>query len=84
MIDETNIIPFSKQDVKAVCDALGTNLQADNLTTRTEAGEGTLVPTHFSEENITASLKNEKTIDELGASNTRSGSKIIVIIPVKC
>jgi hypothetical protein len=30
-VDETKLIPFSKQDAKAACDALGTNLQADDL-----------------------------------------------------
>jgi hypothetical protein len=30
-IGETKLIPFSKQDVKAACDALNTNVQANNL-----------------------------------------------------
>jgi hypothetical protein len=31
MVDETKLIPFSKQGMKSLCDAFGTNLQADDL-----------------------------------------------------
>jgi hypothetical protein len=55
MVDETKLIPFSKQDLKAACDALSTDLQVDNVASWIEA---TPVTQHFSEEDITASVKN--------------------------
>jgi hypothetical protein len=64
-VDETKSIPFSKQYVKAACDALGTNLQADDLASWIEVDEETPVVQHLSEEDITASVKNGKTTDNL-------------------
>jgi hypothetical protein len=54
--DETKLIPFSKQDLKAACDAFGANLQADDLASWIEVDEGTAVAQHLSEEDIAASL----------------------------
>jgi hypothetical protein len=42
-IDEMKCIPFSKQDMKAACDALGSNLQADDLASWIAVDEETLV-----------------------------------------
>jgi hypothetical protein len=60
--------------VKAVCDALGSNLQADDLASWIEVDE-TPVVQHLNEEDIAASVKNEKTTDELGASDIGSDSE---------
>jgi hypothetical protein len=38
--------------VKAVCDALGNNLEADDLVAWTEVDSGTLIRQHLSEESI--------------------------------
>jgi hypothetical protein len=73
-VDETKLIPFSKQDMKAACDALGTNLQADDLVSWIKVDEETLTQ-HLSEEDIATSVKNGKTTDELGASDTGSDSE---------
>jgi hypothetical protein len=62
--------------MKAACDALGTNLQADDLASWIEVDEETPVAQHLSEEkDIAASVKNGKTADELGASDTGSDSE---------
>jgi hypothetical protein len=61
--------------VKAACDALGTNLKADDLASRIEVDEETPVSQHLSEEDIAASMKNGKTTEELGASGTGSDSE---------
>jgi hypothetical protein len=61
--------------VKAACDALGTDLQADDLASRIEVDEETPVAQHLSEEDIAASVKNGKTTDELEASDKRSDSE---------
>jgi hypothetical protein len=74
-VDKTKLIPFSKQDMKAVCDTLGINLQADDLASCIEVDEETPVEKHFSEEDIAASVKNGKTTDKLGASDTGSDSE---------
>jgi hypothetical protein len=71
-VDEMKLIPFSKQDVKAACDALGTNLQADDLASWIEVDEETLVVQHLSEEDIAASVRNGKTTDKLGAIDAGS------------
>jgi hypothetical protein len=73
--DETKLIPFSKQDVKAAYDALCTNLQADDLESWIEVDEETPVTQHLSEEDIAASVNNGKTAEELGASDTGSDSE---------
>jgi hypothetical protein len=64
-------------------DALGTNLQAGDLASWIEADEETSVAQHVSEDDVAASVRNGKTTDELGASDTRMTQKIIVMIPVK-
>jgi hypothetical protein len=61
--------------VKAVCDAISTNLQADDLASWIEVDEETAIVQHLSEEDIAASVKNGKTTDELGASDTGSNSE---------
>jgi hypothetical protein len=61
--------------MKSVCDALGTNLQVDNLASWIEVDEETLVARHFSEEDIATPVKNGKTTDRLGASDTGSDSE---------
>jgi hypothetical protein len=71
-VDETKLIPFSKYDMKAACDALGINLQADDLASWIEVDEETPVSQHLSEEDIATSMKNGKTTDELGASDIGS------------
>jgi hypothetical protein len=53
-VDETKLIPFLTRDMKAACDALGTNLQADDLASWIEADDETPVALHLSEENIAA------------------------------
>jgi hypothetical protein len=70
MVDETKLNPFSKQGVKAACDTLGANLQADGLASWIKVDEGTLVSQHLSEEDIAASVKDGKTSDKLGAIDT--------------
>jgi hypothetical protein len=74
-VDETKLIPISKQDMKAACDALGTNLQADDLASWIEIDEETLITQHLSEDDIAASVKNGKTTDELRTSDTGSDSE---------
>jgi hypothetical protein len=61
--------------VKAACDALGTNLQADDLASWIEADDETPVAQRLSEEDIAASVKNGKTTAERGASDTGSDSE---------
>jgi hypothetical protein len=74
-VDETKLIPFSKQDVEAACDALGITLQADDLASWIDVDEETPIARRLIEEDIAASVKNGKTTDELGASDTRSDSE---------
>jgi hypothetical protein len=74
MVDEMKLIPFSKQDVKAVFDALSTNLQAGDLASWIEVDE-TPVTQHLSEEAIATSVKNGKKTGGLGANDTRIDSE---------
>jgi hypothetical protein len=74
MVDKMKLIPYSKQRVKAACNACSTNFQADDLAPWIEIGEDTPVVQHLSEEDITAFVKNENTTDELAASDIGSDS----------
>jgi hypothetical protein len=47
----------------------------DDLGAWVEADVGTLAIQHLSEEDITASMKNGKTADELGANDVESDSE---------
>lgn len=58
--------------MKAVCDALVCNLEADYMTYWAEVSEGTPVGYFVSEEDIAAFVKSGKTTDELGASDTKT------------
>jgi hypothetical protein len=61
--------------VKAACDALGTNLQAEDLASRIEVDEETAVAQHLTKEDIAASVRNGKATDELGASDIGNDSE---------
>jgi hypothetical protein len=68
----TKLIPFPKQDMKAACDVLNSNLETDHLAAWIEVDVETLVEQHLSYENIAASVKCGKTTDELGASDSEN------------
>jgi hypothetical protein len=74
-VDETKLIPFLKQVVKAACDALGTNLQADDLASWSEVDEETPASQHLGKEGIASSVKDGNKTDELGASDSGSDSE---------
>jgi hypothetical protein len=61
--------------MKAECDALGSNFEADDLTAWTEIDEETLVTQHLGKEDTVSSMKNGKTTDALGTSDTGSDSE---------
>jgi hypothetical protein len=60
MSQKTSVIPFPEQDVKAACDALSSNLEADDPAAWTEEDEKTPVMQHLSDEYTTAFVKNGK------------------------
>jgi hypothetical protein len=74
-VEEIMFNLFSKKDVKVMCNALSINLQADNLASWIKVNEGTLITQLLHEEDITVSVKNGKTTDEPGASDTESNSE---------
>jgi hypothetical protein len=57
------LIPSRKQDLKAACDALSTNLQAGDIVSWIEVDEKTSVAQHLSEKDFAASVnKCEDTV----------------------
>jgi hypothetical protein len=79
-INNTKLIPFSKQDVKVTFDTPGTNLQADNLASWTEADEKTQ---HIRKEDTAATVKNRRQMKNLEPFTQEITQKVMVMIPVK-
>jgi hypothetical protein len=73
--DKKKLISFPEQDVEAACVALGSNLEPGDLAAWIEVDAETLVMQHLTEEEVAAYVKNGKTCDELGVSDSRSGSE---------
>jgi hypothetical protein len=67
---ETKLIPFLKQDERAVCDILNNNLEAYDLVAWTEVGAEGLVTRHLSEKDTTDYVKKWEDNDELAARDT--------------
>jgi hypothetical protein len=61
--------------MKAACDALGRNVEADGMAAWIEVDVVTPAVQHCSEGAVTASVKNGKADDELGAGDTGSDSE---------
>jgi hypothetical protein len=61
--------------MKAECNTFGSNLEADDLATWTEVDAETPVVQHLRGEALTAFVKNGKTTDKLGVSDTGRDSE---------
>jgi hypothetical protein len=80
---ETKLIPFPKQDERAVCDTLSSNLGAYDLVAWTGVDAKSLVTQHLSEKNTTDYAKNGKIMMTLQHETQEMTEKTIVMSPVK-